>query len=146
MDALNYRIFTVDEANTALDEVIKPAFERLHALLADLAEAEREVSVLRLIATSGADTANPDRARLGEVESRLRAVKTDIREEIETMRATGALVKDLRHGLVDFFALHDEQLVFLCWHRGEDQIRYWHTIEGGFRGRRRLNERAELED
>jgi hypothetical protein len=28
--------------------------------------------------------------------------------------------------------------VLLCWKLGEDEIRYWHTLEDGFAGRREL--------
>jgi hypothetical protein len=28
--------------------------------------------------------------------------------------------------------------VFLCWKLGEDEIRYWHTLDGGFAGRQEL--------
>ena len=45
---------------------------------------------------------------------------------------------DLDEGLVDFPALHRGETVLLCWQLGEDEIRYWHSVEGGFAGRRPL--------
>jgi hypothetical protein len=47
-------------------------------------------------------------------------------------------VKDIDEGLVDFPALQNGETVLLCWKLGEDEIRYWHTLEGGFAGRRPL--------
>jgi hypothetical protein len=48
----------------------------------------------------------------------------------------GATLKDPATGLLDFYAWKDDDLVFLCWKYGEDTIRWWHGLDGGFRGRR----------
>lgn len=55
--------------------------------------------------------------------------------ELETL---GCELKDLDQGLVDFPAYRNGQLVYLCWQRGEDRIRYWHTLDAGFAGRQPL--------
>jgi hypothetical protein len=47
-------------------------------------------------------------------------------------------VKDIDQGLVDFPALRDGRVVFLCWMVDEPEIGYWHEIDDGFRGRRAL--------
>jgi len=51
----------------------------------------------------------------------------------------GVLVKDLERGLVDFYALSGDRLIFLCWHLGEAEVSHWHTLEGGFSTRQPLN-------
>ena len=50
----------------------------------------------------------------------------------------GAQVKDIDEGLIDFPAVSGGETVLLCWKLGEDEIRYWHTLEDGFAGRREL--------
>ena len=47
----------------------------------------------------------------------------------------GCLPKSIQDGLVDFFALKEGRLVFLCWKQGEERIQAWHTLDGGFAGR-----------
>jgi hypothetical protein len=47
-------------------------------------------------------------------------------------------VKDIDEGLIDFPALSGGETVLLCWRLGEDEIRYWHSVEDGFAGRREL--------
>ncbi len=133
---MHYRIFTVEEANAVLDQVVRPAFDRLDSSREHLARAEREAAVLGLISESGADAGNPDRARFARLSQRLELIRGEISEEMTTISATGALLRDLAHGLVDFFAVQDGHLVFLCWQRGEDRIRFWHTVEDGFGGAR----------
>lgn len=48
---------------------------------------------------------------------------------------TGAEIKDLDQGLVDFRALREGREVYLCWRFGEGKIAFWHEIETGFAGR-----------
>jgi hypothetical protein len=143
---VKYKIFTPDEANATLEEVIRPALERIQRNLDDLGRVERESRIMSLIVDSGASDTNPDRARYAQLLNRLEMIKGEVRGDIDSIRGTGALVKDLRQGLVDFFAYQEGRLVFLCWRRGEDRIRFWHPIDEGFPGRRPLDQRAELED
>ena len=48
---------------------------------------------------------------------------------------TGAQVKDINTGLLDFSALRNGHEVYFCWKYGEDQIAFWHEIDAGFAGR-----------
>jgi hypothetical protein len=57
---------------------------------------------------------------------------------IEGIQELGAIVKDIDRGLVDFPALRDGEEVLLCWQLGEDEIRYWHGVDEGFAGRKKL--------
>jgi len=50
-------------------------------------------------------------------------------------------LKDPCLGLVDFFSLYRDRIVFLYWKLDEgDRIRYWHSIEDGFGGRHPITE------
>jgi len=62
-------------------------------------------------------------------------------EIIESLQEDGIMIKGIEEGLVDFPALRNNgEEVLLCWKDGEDDISYWHTLDGGFRGRRPLEE------
>jgi len=52
-------------------------------------------------------------------------------------------VKDLHRGLVDFPARIGNEVVYLCWQRGEDRIGWWHTLGGGFASRKPLSSESE---
>lgn len=58
---------------------------------------------------------------------------------LEELYQLGAHLKDLNRGLIDFYSLRDEEVVFLCWIEGESEIQHWHTIEGGFQSRQSLD-------
>ncbi len=57
---------------------------------------------------------------------------------VKAIEDAGCLLKDLERGLVDFPALLDGKEVYLCWQRGEERIEFWHRMEAGFAGRRRI--------
>ncbi len=62
------------------------------------------------------------------------------RAAAEKIVTAGVQIKDLERGLVDFPHLladsGDE--VLLCWELSEPEVRYWHTIDSGYGGRRPL--------
>ncbi len=47
-------------------------------------------------------------------------------------------LKDIERGLVDFPALIGGKEVFLCWEQDEDVIEFWHELDAGYAGRKRL--------
>jgi hypothetical protein len=53
--------------------------------------------------------------------------------ELEEM---GAVLKDPRTGLVDFYGHVDGKLVWLCWKYGEAQVTHYHGLDEGFSGRK----------
>jgi len=59
---------------------------------------------------------------------------------METIQESGAQVKDLDMGLLDFPTLYDGEEVCLCWRLGEAAIEHWHGMTEGFGGRRRIDE------
>jgi hypothetical protein len=54
------------------------------------------------------------------------------------LEALGVEFKGLELGLVDFPALRDGEIVYLCWKYGEDRIENWHSLEAGYAGRQPL--------
>lgn len=61
-------------------------------------------------------------------------------DNIRLLEQEGIIVKGIEEGLADFPALRENgEEVFLCWKYGEEDIEYWHSLQGGFRGRQPLN-------
>jgi hypothetical protein len=60
---------------------------------------------------------------------------------LTTLDAMGVLVKGIEQGLIDFPHIRaNGEEVYLCYKADEQEIRYWHTLNGGFAGRRPLSE------
>ena len=54
---------------------------------------------------------------------------------IHKIQDTGAQIKDINIGLLDFSALREGREVYLCWQHGEGDIAYWHEVDDGYAGR-----------
>ena len=120
-----------------------------------LEEAERTLPLLRRILTdlraeyriwqdAGAEyelLAAGARAERGETEELLaaRRAMTESADRIsgflDEIAAIGCLFKGFDAGLVDFYTLREDRLVFLCWRVDEDHITHWHDVESGYAGR-----------
>lgn len=59
-------------------------------------------------------------------------------EHLQAIQELGVLVKDLDMGLCDFPHHMDGRIVYLCWKRGETEIRWWHDLHSGYTGRQPL--------
>ena len=64
-----------------------------------------------------------------------------IKDAMSEIEATGAQVKDLDVGLLDFPCAVDGETILLCWKLGEPTITHWHTPDEGFAGRKPINDR-----
>jgi hypothetical protein len=64
-----------------------------------------------------------------------------IQSALEQIHATGCVVKDLEVGLLDFPARINGEAVYLCWRLGEDRIRFYHSQDEGFAGRKPIDPR-----
>jgi hypothetical protein len=101
------------------------------------------------LARSGFEVlARPEsRAALGEIDAKdggswpgrtvARAV-LDVQRAVGEMQAADIVVRDVGRGLIDFPTLQDGEEVYLCWLVDEPEIEWWHEIDAGFMGRRRL--------
>ncbi len=48
--------------------------------------------------------------------------------------------KGFENGLVDFYALREDRLVFLCWRLGEEHVTHWHEVDAGYTGRESIDD------
>ncbi|NOS81777.1 MAG: DUF2203 family protein [Nitrospira sp.] len=65
-----------------------------------------------------------------------------ISANLQAIQELGILVKDLDLGLCDFPHLHDGRVVYLCWKLGEQEVRWWHETNSGYKDRCPLEDLA----
>lgn len=127
------RLFTIDEANGLLPEIVPLLLEmraRKVALDAALAALERLTPAMRL---------NGHAANARHLEARIHELSSELAAGIDHLAAQGIEIKSIDHGLIDFPALRDSRVVYLCWRLGEGAaIRFWHEIADGYAGRQPL--------
>jgi hypothetical protein len=61
-----------------------------------------------------------------------------VEQGVHGLQAIGCVLKDMSIGLVDFPALRDGREVLLCWKYDEPEVMYWHDLQSGYQGRKRL--------
>jgi hypothetical protein len=130
------RYFTPEEANSALPEV-EPLVERLVVSRRESVRLEERLGAVRARVLGNGGGLDP--ARVGDLQAKAMEAARVVLEVVGELDELGVQVKDPDSGLVDFPALHpDGSDVLLCWGLGEDAVRFWHTLEGGFAGRKPL--------
>jgi hypothetical protein len=67
-----------------------------------------------------------------------RALVTELDTVVHDIEESGAELKDVQLGLVDFPARINGEVVYLCWQFGEPEVAFWHRMADGFAGRRAL--------
>ncbi len=134
---MGHTLFTLAEANSLLPR-LEPLLRRL---MASQKERERRQAIVdefrRKASLGGGALAGENLAEASQEIARLTVI---LREGLREIESWGCLVKDLDLGLVDFVALRGNEHVFLCWRPGEAEIRFWHSLEEGFAGRKPIDE------
>ena len=117
--------FSLVEARRELPE-LRRIFGRVRELLAVLKKGKLEAERIQtLIRSNGHGSSHPD----------FGAQIAELQLLVATVGDKGIDIKDIERGLIDFPHLRDGEEVFLCWLYDEEDIQFWHTLEGGFAGR-----------
>lgn len=129
------RVFTLEAVNALVPKLEQMVGRQL----------ERRTQIERLLARIGRELGDvPDRIVLDPADpAPVREMKRELVRRIEEYRAgwrevedMGAVLKDARTGLLDFYGNVDGRLVWLCWKYGEAEVRFYHALEEGFSGRK----------
>lgn len=119
------KFFTLEEANEAL-KTIRPLMDEIQAIRRKILEKQPEAwtAIERSVGNGG----NRTLSRMVQDFERLDAL-------VHRILDTGAQIKDINIGLLDFSARKDGREVYLCWQHGEGEIAYWHEVDAGYAGR-----------
>jgi hypothetical protein len=128
MDPLFQRHFTVDEARAMLPE-LRRVFSDAHRRRDVVQKVDSELG--ERLKETGTDVG-------GEQVSGLLMDMLQLNTQLRRIQEMGVQIKDFDRGLVDFPHIRDGREVFLCWELDEDDIEFWHDIDGGYEGRERL--------
>ncbi len=117
--------FSLERANEILVQ-IRPMIAELLGLRKEVLARQPQVwpIVEKAAGNGGSKTASELVREFNRIEALVKAIN-----------ATGAILKDINSGLVDFLALRDKQEIYYCWRFDEPEILYWHEIQAGFAGR-----------
>ncbi len=126
------KTFRLEEANAIVP--------RLHVLMERLQRGALRLheELTGLARETGVELASLAPEELMRQRPAARALVEELDGIVAEIEASGAHLKDVQLGLVDFPAELDGEIVYLCWQFGEPEVAFWHRIEDGFAGRRPL--------
>jgi hypothetical protein len=120
--------FTLDEARALLPE-LRGIFQDAHRRRDVMQKADSELG--EELKQTGAEVG-------GEKVSGLLMDMLQLNVQLRRIQEMGVQIKNFERGLVDFPHLRHGREVFLCWELDEDDIEFWHDIDGGYGARERL--------
>ena len=129
------RVFTLEAVNALVP--------RLQSVVGRQLDRRTAIEAL-LVRLGGVLGDVPERIVLDPADpTDVRDMKRDLVTKIEAYRAgwreveeMGAVLKDPRIGLLDFYGEVDGKLVWLCWRFGEAECAFYHALEEGFSARK----------
>ncbi len=124
--------FTTEQANAEVPRLTM-LIERLQRCALRLDTERRAAAEARVMPLDRLSSDDLVRARPGA-----RGLIEELAGIVQEIEQTGAQLKDVTLGLVDFPAEIDGETVLLCWQFGETAVGFWHREGEGFVGRRPL--------
>ena len=131
------RYFTLEQAERALPGVERALREMLnHRSGYQEADAEFRGFTQNIMMMGGTQV---DHGRINAIKSRKDNSLAGLKQKFEEIQETGCQIKDPDAGLIDFPTLYKDREVYLCWRFGEGAIEFWHGVDEGFRGRKKID-------
>ena len=127
--------FTLNEANKLIPWLNR-IFDSIEPLAHKVDKLSMEMKTLQQSAYS-----NGVSNKENEVEKRQLAIEQTtklIEDKIMQIQDSGIVVRNISQGLVDFPHILDGKEVYLCWIRGETDIRFFHETNTGYADRKPL--------
>ena len=135
------KLFSVEEANKLLPEIrtILDEFKDRKKMFFELKEEIIEL-------TEVVDSEEYRSEELSKKERIMMATSKEIENLFEEIADLGCVVKDIDNGLVDFISIFKGRKVFLCWKQGEDKVSWYHDMQTGFTGRKKISDPVEFKN
>jgi hypothetical protein len=130
------REFTLTEARDTL-ELIRGRVEELRGTQTELRAVKQELSELNRRHLNNGRVGD---AELRNVQIRQRQLGEAASELVRSIHESGAVIKGIDDGLIDFPATIDGIESYWCWKAGEVAIDWWHPRGTGFADRRPIAE------
>ena len=119
--------FTIKTANEVLPHVIQK-YNYVLECKSDIMKTEKQIQL-------SVNSTNSFKEYV-ELKQQLNSKITKFYRAVEELENTGVVVKSIDDGLLDFPAKRFDEEVWLCWKRGETEIKFWHEKDVGFNGRK----------
>lgn len=131
----NTRFFTLEDAERTLP-LVRGIVADLVAEYPEWRAAVSRYEALALAARADNGETEEMQSALDDVNARAARIDGYLKE----LESIGCVFKGFDAGLVDFLSLRNDEPILLCWRLGEERITHWHPVDGGFEGRRPVDD------
>ena len=132
-----FNFFTPIKANAILPEV-RLRFAKILNQRQRILELQSELSL-----TVEEDN---NHEKFFNVKNQVNKSISELYKQIEELEEMGILIKSFEEGLIDFPAKRFDDEVWLCWKIGEDKVKFWHSKDEGFLGRKPLSIKGTFDE
>ena len=136
-DEQSPRLYSLEDANRALP-LVKAIVTDIVRLAHRISERRHHLEVL--LPDSRRGCRDPYSEELQDVQLELDQQQARLGEYAAELGELGVELKDARAGLVDFPALINGRIVYLCWQLGEPEVGHWHDLDAGYAGRQAIED------
>ena len=136
---MDEREFSLPEAQAAL-AAIRADVEAMREAQQALRSVKAELNALNRLHLNNGHLGD---ARQRSLRSRQLQFGEEVSRRISLIHATGAVIKGIDDGLVDFPGVIDGTRSYWCWKSGEGAIAWWHPRGTGFADRRPIPDGLE---
>jgi hypothetical protein len=126
------KLFRLEDANAIVPR-LQLLMERLQRGALGLHEEMRA-----LASETGVELADLSTEDLLRARPAARVLVEELEAVVGEIEGTGAVLKDVQLGLIDFPAEREGEVIYLCWQFGEPEVAFWHRLDEGFVGRQPL--------
>jgi hypothetical protein len=108
---------------------LKPLVQKILELRQVIIDRQPEIwpALQKAVGNGGSQEASQAAMEFAQLEALARQIQD-----------SGALLKDLNIGLLDFPSIREGREVYLCWRFGEESIEYWHDVDTGYASRQKI--------
>ena len=124
-----FRLFTPQDANKILPDIIR----RFNTILIQKKHIVELQDELQRLVESGSSF-----EPFIKKKQTLNVAVSNLYKAIEQLESTGVMIKSVDEGLLDFPSMRFDEEVWLCWKAGETEVKFWHSKQEGFMGRKPL--------
>lgn len=135
------KYFSPEEANR-LVPMLRTELLALQRIRKEVADSMARLRALRSGAAGepSGDGSGEDGDGSVRLEFEIERATLEARVHLANIARTGAELKSVELGLIDFPAWKDGVEVCLCWRMDEEKVSYWHGKEEGYMGRMPIEE------
>jgi hypothetical protein len=133
---MEQKTFTLKEANRLVPK-LKAGFDEIGALKKKIIVLRNEMLwVEEFWGAALRDKDNPDGDMHEKMANEIERMMVEIAKLVQHIERNGCVVRNASDGVVDFYSRVNGKTAFLCWRYGENEIRYWHSLNNGSNKRR----------